>query len=1234
MINFSKKSLYRLLVLLASILFFGAGILMERTFLHQDQAIRIRDRVEKKIREQQYQLDQQIEEIAATINSDKFGGNLLREFNYLSGLFGGTNLRFIITSGSKIGYWSSKKIPFDEENLEILKENRVHVLNNGFYLTSSKTINQYTIIGFILIKENYSVQNNLIYNRFANEYKVPDSYRIQLSHLLPGLPVYNANNEYLFSLIPAGKVICEPKYLYIASAVYLMGLFLLLLFIKLMVSSRLNKIHLAPKMLIVFIILAVIYLLHVDLKIPKAWYLLELFSPVSYAYSTYLSSLGGLFLLVILIFFWCYILSGELRSMSNLSARKFMTLCIVMVLAYMAVNEVISNLILNSSFSFYLNRMDDISFYSFISYLIIVILIYSVSIVNLRIISAIPAEFKSYKFIRANVLLFLILSILGLIFQDSRLYMICLFLLSCLSSIFFKRARIKHTFLSVMVYFVVITTFYSLIIIQNHNLARQRQIQELMAELLYSENDPAMEIIFTEVTQQINDDVIISELLDPPYTQVQEYLEKQYFSGYPRKYDIQVTVCRKDDNLHVYPDDKDVPCLPFFDEQVRSYGTRIGNTNFYYMDHMNGRISYLGKFIYVEGDVQTAVFIEFQSRLNSRLSHEGAGFPKLLLDQSQAISNRYKRFSYAKYHENQLVFLSGDYSYDYLVHPYLSEDDTTKFVVKTMNHYDHLIYNLGHESYIIVSTPSFEFLDYLISFPYLFALFAIFLFSMTLLTNQSFRRFNFSRDLKFKIHTVIISATLFSLVIVATGTIYYNSVASINRHQKNLSEKMGSIAEEINMLLYDVDDFTPETVNWLRKDLGNLSNVFRIDISIYGSDGKLIVTSRPEIFNRGIISKLMDNRAFYQLNENYQLKYMQPEKIGDQKFMSIYEPIFNKKGVILGFINLPYFSQEEELRQEISTFIVAFINIYLLLFFASIIIAVFLADKITSPLSLIREKLKGIQLNHLNEQIDYESNDEIGELIKEYNRKVEELADSAELLAQNEREVAWREMARQVAHEIKNPLTPMKLNIQHLQRAKAEQDSRYDDLFDRVTRSLVEQIETLSNIATEFSNFALIPTAKAETFDLAEVLKKVVTLFEGNQTSIELNLHENKGVFIMADQEQISRALINLIKNAIQSIPEDRHGKVEVELTMTDNDTIISVKDNGSGIPKEVRRKMFQPNFTTKTSGMGLGLAIVRKIVETFKGRIWYETELEKGSTFHVKFPKVTPPSIEEPELF
>ena len=221
--------------------------------------------------------------------------------------------------------------------------------------------------------------------------------------------------------------------------------------------------------------------------------------------------------------------------------------------------------------------------------------------------------------------------------------------------------------------------------------------------------------------------------------------------------------------------------------------------------------------------------------------------------------------------------------------------------------------------------------------------------------------------------------------------------------------------------------------------------------------------------------------------------------------------------------------------------------------------------------------------------------------------------------------MAWREMAKQIAHEIKNPLTPMKLHIQHLQRAKSSNSEQYDEIFNRVTRTLIEQIDTLSDIATEFSNFAKMPNAKNEVFNLAERIRQVTDLFDsGKSMTIKLQPCKVEEVMIKGDKEQLSRAIINLIKNATQSIPAGEEGLIEIGLDCNETHATISIKDNGTGIPEDIRAKLFQPNFTTKTSGMGLGLAIVKKIVESANGRIWFESELDDGTTFYIELPLYT----------
>jgi nitrogen fixation/metabolism regulation signal transduction histidine kinase len=274
-------------------------------------------------------------------------------------------------------------------------------------------------------------------------------------------------------------------------------------------------------------------------------------------------------------------------------------------------------------------------------------------------------------------------------------------------------------------------------------------------------------------------------------------------------------------------------------------------------------------------------------------------------------------------------------------------------------------------------------------------------------------------------------------------------------------------------------------------------------------------------------------------------------------------------------------------------------------------------------MKFIKDKLSQIKLGRKNEKIAWVRNDEIGGLISEYNRMIDELAESAELLARSERESAWREMAKQVAHEIKNPLTPMKLSIQHLQRSWEDKAPDWSERLGRFTRTMIEQIESLNKIAAEFSDFAKMPKAKNENIDIAEILENAVDLFQDNKLQINIENTCNEPLIINADKTQILRIFNNLIKNAIQAINDIDKGRIDIHLSNTEMSFLVKISDNGEGIPAEQKDKIFSPNFTTKTGGMGLGLAMVKNIVESYQGKIWFESEQGSGTTFFVEFPAI-----------
>jgi nitrogen fixation/metabolism regulation signal transduction histidine kinase len=458
-------------------------------------------------------------------------------------------------------------------------------------------------------------------------------------------------------------------------------------------------------------------------------------------------------------------------------------------------------------------------------------------------------------------------------------------------------------------------------------------------------------------------------------------------------------------------------------------------------------------------------------------------------------------------------------------------------------------------------------------------------------------------------------------MLIAAGT----SVYIIRKYD---ADKNKTILSRLNAMWFAITDhfnagngLSHEQKNQWTSGLNDIVSNFNFDFNLYDENGNLFYSSQPKLFEKGILSDRINPEAFYEMRLYGKTQFVHTESIGTLNYASAYAPFTGDDGNIAGYLNLPYFEKQNELNKEISGFLSALINIYLLLLVASLLLALFITSRITKPLLLIQERLREVKLGSRNEVIEWKRNDEIGQLVRQYNTMVEALAESAEKLTRSERESAWREMAQQVAHEIKNPLTPMKLSVQHLQRAWKDKSGNLEELFQRISQTLIEQIDTLSTIASAFSDFARMPKAKNEHLSLSEVLTSSINVFNDTPDVKIIFNDDGQMHFVLADREQLIRAFSNIIKNAIQSIPPHRNGLITISVNTGNDAHIISFADNGSGIPGALVPKIFAPSFTTKSSGMGLGLAIVKSTIDAAMGSIWFETKEGDGTIFYISLP-------------
>ena len=468
--------------------------------------------------------------------------------------------------------------------------------------------------------------------------------------------------------------------------------------------------------------------------------------------------------------------------------------------------------------------------------------------------------------------------------------------------------------------------------------------------------------------------------------------------------------------------------------------------------------------------------------------------------------------------------------------------------------------------------------------------------------------------------SMIVLILIASILMASISVIQFKNEAK-NYHQERLDRKEDAIKEHINYVLSTTTyPLTQKNLPLIFKDkIHELSDIHNLEINIYSLDGKLLKSSKAS-FSVDSISPPVPKYIVKLVQSSIEKRYVDVKSIDGIKNRSSFSQIKDDKFKPLGILNLPYVEDDSFYENEIQEFLIRLSQVYFFMLIIAFALAYFLSSYITQTLKTISDKINETSLNQKNEKILVEANSkEINSLIKAYNAMVDELEESAAMLAQSEREQAWRDMAKQVAHEIKNPLTPMRLTVQSFQRKFDAQDPNLKQKLDDYSKTLIQQIDTMSSVASAFSNFASMPAQQNETLNVVEVVEFSLDIF--NQDYIQFESEETEIISVM-DRTQLVRIITNLVKNATQSIPENQEIKsVKVSIKRILNQVAITVEDNGIGIEHNNIERIFEPKFTTKNSGMGLGLGIIKNIIENYKGTITFETKLGTGTTFTVTLP-------------
>lgn len=475
-------------------------------------------------------------------------------------------------------------------------------------------------------------------------------------------------------------------------------------------------------------------------------------------------------------------------------------------------------------------------------------------------------------------------------------------------------------------------------------------------------------------------------------------------------------------------------------------------------------------------------------------------------------------------------------------------------------------------------------------------------------------------SLRARIFVTMVGLVVATSVLIAGVTVYQYKEQSQDYHQNRLKRKEEQLRKSLHYFLREEKNKNQDLMKIFQDpEIYQIADIHNLNFVIYDLEGNFVKSSQAKL-DYEVIPQCLDVEILNQIDDSEGHRYVEKQAAAGEQYRASYFYLVDDQFKPIGILNLPYYEDNSASALELREFLGRLSLVYLLMLISAVLLSYFVSKYITRSLKAISSKIDQTRLSERNEKIFLNNpSHEIGDLINAYNAMVDELEESAALLAKSEREQAWREMAKQVAHEIKNPLTPMRLTVQSFQRKFDPEDPEVTQKLNEYSNTLIQQIDTMSSIASAFSNFADMPAQQNETLNIVGVVRLALEIF--NEKYIHF-IAEEEEIIAKLDRTQLIRIITNLVKNAIQAIPlEQENKRILISIVKEGQEAKIMVADNGVGIRDSHTAKVFEPKFTTKSSGMGLGLAMVKKIVETYKGSIGFTSTEGKGTVFTVKLP-------------
>lgn len=1128
-------------------------------------------------------------------------------------------------NGRRLVSWSDNSfVPAYQDVAERFEIKAINTGSESYVLRKIELSPEKFVVGVIKLFRSYPVTNDFLPREF-NDRILPSADIIVVDPQAPrGLPVC-IRKKCLFRVQAASPESGMQRSAALASVIFVFAAVITLLAFLFQVIRRTSGRFAEMGFLLMLGAFALLRIIFTATSFPASFIESPLFDPQVFAVSAFNASLGDLFLNLFAVLILClYIFRNYYRFRLQWLKRAerwswiigiFAGLCILFagLFPYIVIQTLYNNssIVLDISQSL---RFDSLRILAILSVLISAICSFLFAHAFIRTLSRTGSTARIFTCLGIASIVFVVINETT---QQQYLSVLVVTIAYFTIVYFFGLARRLMTlnFGTFAYLFAAIfcLSVISAVAIQYFTRKEKIENQFRFATNFLIDRDYFGEFLLDEASGKIARDAFIQSRILSPFLSkeaVRQKIRQVFLPGYFNKYDISIHIF----NSAGEPvDDSSAPLAAFLAEfDQDAYRTQYEGIRFIDNPGSDAAQKYL-VIIPVLRTGATIAHIVIQLTLKKIIPE--SVYPELLVDYSYQQFYRTGDLSYAVYADRNLLFTSGEFNYERFFDRRYFGDPLLHTKGLRFSGFIHIAVEDQSGRIAIVSTRETPFMHKLSNFSFLLTLGLLVI--LVLIFIQGLYQYFRGRRLFFsaRIQLYLNLAFFIPLTIVSVSTLSLTSRSSQQQLNEEYLSKSRTFGQQMTNYLED-EQRVAQNIS-LENRLNDLAALSNLDANIYDPSGALIATSQPLIFERNLLSTYVNARAMARIRNGENL-FVESEKVGKLDYYVSYSVLKSPRtGRTVGILGIPFFQSAHLLERIQSVILINILNIFALIFIILLLLSYIVAERLTFPLRFITESLRKTSLTGVNRPLTWPAEDEIGYMVREYNAMLYKLGESKRELEQTQREKAWREIAQQVAHEIKNPLTPMKLTLQQLERS-LQQGNNSVEKTQKAIQTLLGQVDSLNDIASSFSGFVKMPQPVMERVDVLPILRHTVDL---HSPTGEIQFRPSvREAWVSGDAQMLNRTFSNILLNAIQSARPGQQIAVQVSIEALNGKCRVTFRDNGKGIDPLIADRVFLPHFSTKQTGSGLGLAIAKQAIEQMNGRVWFDTS-PAGTAFYVELP-------------